>query len=153
MKLPDDIAVGADGNLWVTQSDNPPGKVAAARISPAGAITEVPSSTSPSSGNDGDQIVTGSDGNLWFTDLGVPPAIGRLALQIAPTASTGAARAITNATAKVSASVNPLGAATAVTFDYGTTRRLGAKLTARCPRRVAAQRPSRARYRGSPRAH
>jgi streptogramin lyase len=130
MKLPDDITVGADNNLWVTQSDTSPGKVAAARISTAGAITEVPSPTSPSSGDDGDQIVTGPDGNLWFTDVGTPPAIGRVALQIAPTASTGRASAVTNSTAKVSGSVNPLGAATTVTFGYGTTPALGAKLTA-----------------------
>jgi hypothetical protein len=111
MKLPDDITVGADNNLWVAQSDNSPGKVAAARISTAGAITEVPSPATPSSGDDGDQIVTGPDGNLWFTDVGTPPAIGRVALQIVPTASTGRASAVTNSTAKVSGSVNPLGAA------------------------------------------
>ncbi len=106
MKLPDDITVGADNNLWVTQSDNSPGKVAAARISTAGAITEVPSPTSPSSGDDGDQIVTGPDGNLWFTDEGTPPAIGRVALQIAPTASTGRASAVTNSTASITATLS-----------------------------------------------
>ena len=130
MKLPDDITVGADHNLWVTQSDNPPGTVAAARISVSGTITEVPSPPSHSSGNDGDQIVAGPDGNLWFTDLGTPAAIGKVSLQIPPTASTGAASDVTGTTAKVSGSVNPLGTATTVTFDYGTTPTLGAKMTA-----------------------
>jgi streptogramin lyase len=127
--LPDDITVGADGNLWVAQSDNPPVSLSVARVSPAGVITEFTSSTS-SSGSDTDQIVAGPDGNLWFTDGGTPAAIGKVALQLAPTASTGGASAVSSSTATVSGSVDPLGAATTVAFEYGRTPALGSNVTA-----------------------
>jgi hypothetical protein len=64
--------------------------------------------------------VAGPDGNLWFNDRG-SKSIGKVSLQIPPTAATGAASAITNTTATVSATVNPLGSPTTVAFQYGTS--------------------------------
>ena len=134
-KLPDDLTVGADGNVWVAQSDMAPLSLSVARVSPAGVISEFSNSAITSPGSDTDQIVAGPDGNLWFTDdfndSGMTGgAIGKVSLQIPPTASTSAASDVTGTTAKVSGSVNPLGTATTVTFDYGTTSNLGAKMTA-----------------------
>jgi len=135
MKLPDDLTAGADGNLWVAQSDTAPLSLSVARVSPAGVISEFSNSAITSPGSDTDQIVAGPDGNLWFTDDfndsgKTSGAIGKVSLQIPPTAHTGAASDVTGTTARVSGSVNPLGTATTVTFDYGTTPTLGAKMTA-----------------------
>ncbi len=93
-----------------------------ARITPAGAITEFTTglNTDPGQGSDGDALLSGPDGNLWFSDRG-SEAIGRISLQIPPTATTGAASAVTNTTATVSGIIKPLGARTTVTFQYGTT--------------------------------
>jgi streptogramin lyase len=118
--LEDDITVGVDGNIWVEQSS--PGAVS--RITPAGAITSFSNGLLPNAGSDGDRLVTGPDGNLWFNDRGAK-AIGMVSLQIPPTASTGAATAVTSSSATVSGAVNPRGAATTVTFEYGTTPALG----------------------------
>jgi streptogramin lyase len=118
--LLDDITVGADGNVWVEQSM--PGGIA--RITPAGVITQFTQGLLSGAGSDGDQLVTGPDGNLWFNDRGAK-AIGKVSLQIAPKATTGAASAVTSSTAKLSGSVNTLGTATPVTFQYGTTPALG----------------------------
>jgi streptogramin lyase len=124
--LPDDIAVGADGNLWVPQDDAGSAMTpSVARITPAGVITEFTAGLNLTGGSDKDQITAGPDGNLWFTDDGTPSAIGRVALQIPATATTGAASAITTTSATVSGAVTALGAATKVTFQYGTTRSFG----------------------------
>jgi virginiamycin B lyase len=121
----DDITVGADGNIWVEQASMDPSKPGGlARITTGGVITEFTQGLNPGQGGDGDVLLTGPDGNLWFSDRG-SKAIGKVSLQIPPTASTGAATAITNTTASVSGTVNPLGAATTVTFQYGTTPALG----------------------------
>jgi virginiamycin B lyase len=63
---PDQIALGADGNLWFTEER---GRIG--RITPAGEITEwpIPRGASPIG------IAAGSDGNLWFT---VADRIGRM---------------------------------------------------------------------------
>ena len=119
----DDITVGADGNIWVEQASQDglaPGGVA--RITPAGVITEFTTglNSDPGQGADGDVLLSGPDGNLWFSDRG-SKAIGKISLQIPPTATTGAASAVTNTTATVSGIINPLGARTTVTFQYGTT--------------------------------
>src|ERR1019366_1833217 len=90
MSLQNDITVGADGNLWIEQSM--PGGVA--RITTAGVITEFTAGLNMGAGSEKDRIVTGPDGNLWFTDNGTTKAIGRTALQLAPTASTGPASTI-----------------------------------------------------------
>ena len=65
---PYSIAVGADGNLWFTETvGNNIG-----RITPGGTITEfaLPHANSQPKG-----IAAGPDGNLWFTELG---RIGRI---------------------------------------------------------------------------
>jgi virginiamycin B lyase len=58
------IALGSDGNLWVTEGAGTffPSKIG--RITPAGALTDfdLPSGSSPGS------IVAGPDRNLWFTE-------------------------------------------------------------------------------------
>jgi virginiamycin B lyase len=125
----DDITVGLDGNIWVEQASIDPSKPGGvARITTAGAITEFTQGLNMGQGSDGDGLQTGPDGNLWFNDRG-SKAIGKISLQIPPTASTGAASAITNTTATVSGMVNPLGSPTTVTFQYGTTAALGAAAT------------------------
>ena len=128
----DDITVGADGNIWVEQASQD-GLAAGgvARITTAGVITEFTAglNTNPGQGGDGDALLTGPDGNLWFSDRG-SKAIGRISLQIPPTAATGATTAVANTTATVSGSVTPLGAPTAVTFQYGTTSALGSSKAA-----------------------
>ena len=117
----DDITVGPDGNIWVEQASNDPSKPGGvARITTAGIITEFTQGLNMGQGADGDALETGPDGNLWFSDRG-SNAIGKISLQLPPTASTGAASAVTSTTATVSGWVNPLGAATTVTFQYGTT--------------------------------
>ncbi len=123
--LEDDITLGADGNVWVEQSS--PGGIA--RITPAGVITAFTNGLLPGAGSDGDQLVTGPDGNLWFNDRGAK-AIGKVSLQLPPTATTEPARAVTSSTATVSGSVNPLGSATTVRFQYGPTKALGSTVAA-----------------------
>ena len=128
----DDITVGADGNIWVEQASQD-GHAAGgvARITTAGAITEFTAglNTNPGQGADGDVLLSGPDGNLWFSDRG-SKAIGRISLQIPPTATTGAADAITNTTATVQGMINPLGSPTTVTFQYGTTTALASTAAA-----------------------
>ena len=121
----DDITAGADGNIWVEQSM--PGGIA--RITPTGVITEFTSGLLPNAGSDGDGFTTGPDGNLWFNDLGAK-AIGKVSLELPATATTGTASAITTSSATVSGTVEPFGAPTAVTFQYGTTPALGSTVSA-----------------------
>jgi virginiamycin B lyase len=128
----DDITVGADGNIWVEQASQD--GVAAggiARITPTGGITEFTSglNTNPGQGADGDALLSGPDGNLWFSDRG-SEAIGRISLQIPPTATTGPASAVANTTATVSGTIDPLGSPTTVTFQYGATPGLGSAAAA-----------------------
>ena len=119
----DDITVGADGNIWIEQASQD-GLAAGgvARVTPSGAITEFTTglNTNPGQGADGDVLLPGPDGNLWFSDRG-SKAIGKISLQIPPTAITGAATAVTNTTATVSGTVDPLGSPTTVMFQYGTS--------------------------------
>ena len=127
----DDITVGADGNLWVEQANPgmPPSPGSIARITPSGTITEFTNGLLPNANADGDQLENGPDGNIWFNDRGAN-AIGKVSLELPPTASTGAASAITTSTATVSGSVEPFGAPTTVTFQYGTTPALGSTVSA-----------------------
>ena len=120
----DDITVGADGNVWVEQASQD--GVAAggiARITPMGAITEFTGglNTNPGQGADGDALLSGSDGNLWFSDRG-SEAIGKISLQIPPTATTGPASAVANTTATVSGTINPLGSPRPSGFNTGRPR-------------------------------
>jgi hypothetical protein len=112
--------------MWFTDDGTPP---AIGRITPAGAITEY--STGLNANSNPSVIVAGADGNVWFTDPGgTTPAIGQVALQLAPAVVTGAATAITTSSATVAGTANPLGAATTTAFHYGTTPALGSTITA-----------------------
>ena len=123
--LQDDIAPGPDGNVWVEQSS--PGGLA--RITPAGTITQFAKGLLPGAGSDGDQLASGPDGNLWFTDRGAK-AIGRVSLELLPTALTGSASKLSFGTATVDGSVTPLGASAKVKFQYGKSRKLGSTAAA-----------------------
>jgi streptogramin lyase len=129
--VPGEPVLGADGNLWLEQSSN----IGVARVTLAGTITEFKAGLDPlDMGAESDGMTAGPDGNLWFTDGGstgppvVPKAIGKLSLQLAPTASTGTASGVGNTTATLAGSVNPLGAATQTAFEYGTSAKLGSKV-------------------------
>lgn len=68
--LPQAIAVGPDGNLWVgeTYGNN------IARITPVGTVKEFPL---PATQVAPEGMVRGPDGNLWFL-VGGPPQVGRI---------------------------------------------------------------------------
>ena len=55
------IIVGLDGNLWFSESEV--NKIG--RITPAGVITEFPTTAPPPDGPNG--VCVGPDGNIWFT--------------------------------------------------------------------------------------
>lgn len=133
--LQDDITRGIDGNIWVEQSM--PGGIA--RITPTGVITEFTHGLLAGAGSDGDQLITGPDGNLWFSDRGAR-AIGRVALQLPPTARTDRARRVTRSAAKLFGLVNPRGAPTTVKFQYGMSKALGKSASA--GKLAASGRPS-----------
>jgi streptogramin lyase len=64
---PRDIAVGGDGNLWITQYDQMFGNSASlTRLTPAGVATRFPLANS-TAGPFG--MTADHNGNLWFTDL------------------------------------------------------------------------------------
>src|SRR5437763_8526612 len=100
-----------------------------ARITPAGVITEFTHGLLTGAGADGDQLITGPDGNLWFSDRGAR-AVGRVLLQLPPTARTDRAHRVTRSAAKVFGFVNPRGAATTVKFQYGKSKALGKSVNA-----------------------
>lgn len=70
--FPDGIAVGPDGNLWITQGTRFNKSQNVVRMTPAGVATLYPTGQTDSWG-----IVTGSDGNLWFAEH-TDDAIARL---------------------------------------------------------------------------
>jgi streptogramin lyase len=135
--LPVDLTVGLDGNIWVAQSagtDPATRPQAVDRVIPAPTVTTADiqrfsAGLQPAGIQDGDDIITGPDGNLWFTASAAPKGIGKLSLQIPPTATTGAASAITSSTAAIAGTVDPLGSATTVTVQYGTSATLGSTST------------------------
>src|ERR1051326_3495867 len=55
--LPLGIGAGPDGNVWFCET----GRSEIGRITPAGVITEFPTSLSPL------RITAGPDGNIWYT--------------------------------------------------------------------------------------
>jgi streptogramin lyase len=67
------IVTGPDGNLWVTLGAN-----GLARVTPAGAVTEYPASTTGfNAGIEVCSIAAGPDGNVWFGDCnGSKPSVG-----------------------------------------------------------------------------
>ena len=126
--LPLDITTGADGNLWVPQASmDPMTPSAVAEITTSGEITEITAGVDPAGLQDGDAILAGPNGALWFTDSNpAKTAIGRIV--IAPVSTTGAATAVSSATATISGSVTPLADTTAVSIQYGTTPSLGSSI-------------------------
>ena len=91
--LPQGIATGPDGNLWVTERDSAD-KVA--RMTTSGVFTEYNTLTNPSNPSG---IVAGPDGNMWFTE-GLPNSAARVVVGTACT-PTGAL-----ATAQTAVSTN-----------------------------------------------
>jgi virginiamycin B lyase len=67
-----DVALGADGNVWFTESAAP-GRIG--RITPAGQITEFTAGLTANSQPTG--ITAGSDGAMWFTER-IGARIGRI---------------------------------------------------------------------------
>jgi virginiamycin B lyase len=123
---PQDVTLGIDGNIWATQI-NPS---AIDSITPGGVATQITDGLGAGSDLTETDITVGPDGNLWFVDKGTPKAIARANVQLAPTATTGAASAIGQLTATVSGTVNPLGADTTVSVQYGGSSVLGSTVSA-----------------------
>jgi streptogramin lyase len=117
---------GIDGNLWLLQSQ----PNAVLRMAPSGSSTGFTAGLSPTADLIDTDITEGPDGNVWFVDKGPPVAIGRADVQLAPTATTGAASSVGTLTATVSGSVNPRGAPTTVSVEYGGSSVLGSKVSA-----------------------
>jgi streptogramin lyase len=123
---PQDITLGIDGNIWATQI-NPS---AIDQITPAGSATRFTDGLSAGADLTETDIAVGPDGNLWFVDKGTPKAIARADVQLEPTATTGPASSIGAVTATVAGTVNPRGAATTVSFQYGGSSVLGSTMSA-----------------------
>lgn len=119
------IVDGIDGNLWLLQSQ----PNAVLRVTPAGSVTPFTNGLSASANLVDTDITAGADGNTWFVDKGPPVAIGRADVQLAPTASTGVASSVGTITATVAGSVNPRGAPTTVSFQYGGSAVLGSTVS------------------------
>jgi virginiamycin B lyase len=117
------IANGVDGRVYFTEST----AGAVARISPSGTIQEftgagtsgLSSSSSPRA------IVLGPDSNIWFAQGAAGKGIARLSLE--PGAKTGSVSDVTDATAKVRASVEPNSQVTTAYFEYGPTAAYGSQ--------------------------
>jgi streptogramin lyase len=121
------IVDGIDGNLWLLQSQ----PEAVLRITPTGTLTPFTNGLNAGANLIDTDITVGADGNVWFVDGGTPTAIGRAdVLQLAPTAATGAASSIGTVTASVAGTVNPRGAATTVSVQYGGSSVLGSTVSA-----------------------
>jgi virginiamycin B lyase len=128
--VPQGIALGIDGNVWVTQhSLMPPAPEAVVRVKPDGTSTPFSDGLPATADLTEQDIVSGPDGNLWFVDGGTKE-IGRAAVQLAPTATTGAASSIGSVTASVAGTVNARGAATKVSVQYGGSSVLGSTVSA-----------------------
>ena len=123
---PADLTFGIDGNLWVPEYGAP----RLQRITPTGSMTTFTDGLGAGTDLLEGNITVGPDGNLWFVDKGTPKAIGRADVQLAPTATTGAASSIGTLTATVAGTVNPRGAATTVSVQYGGSSVLGSTVSA-----------------------
>jgi streptogramin lyase len=117
---------GFDGNLWLLQSQ----PNAVLRVTPSGSLTGFTDGLSATADLVDTDITEGADGNVWFVDKGSPVAIGRADVQLGPTATTGPASSIGAVTATVAGTVNPRGAATTVSFQYGGSSVLGSTMPA-----------------------
>jgi streptogramin lyase len=120
------IVDGSDGNLWLLQSQ----PEAVLRITPTGTLTPFTNGLNAGASLIDTDITEGADGNVWFVDKGTPTAIGRADVQLAPTATTGAASSVGTVTASVAGTVNPRGAATTVSVHYGGSSVLGSTVAA-----------------------
>jgi virginiamycin B lyase len=117
---------GIDGNLWLLQSQ----PNAVLRVTPSGSLTGFTAGLSPTADLIDTDITEGADGNAWFVDKGTPTAIARADVQLAPTAQTGPASSVGTLTATVAGTVNPRGAVTTVSVQYGGSSVLGSTVPA-----------------------
>jgi len=127
-----DITTGIDRDIWLATGDNGGTNPGVARVIPAtGQIRFFSAGLGAGAVvGDGSNIVSGPDGNLWLIDIGTPYAIVRADVQLPPTATTGAASSVTNASAHIAGTANPRGSATTVAVQYGTTPSLGSTVAA-----------------------
>jgi virginiamycin B lyase len=112
-----DIALGADGNGWFTETLN--GKIA--RVKPSGQIDEF--TTGIALRGMPHAIIAGPGTTLWFSDI-FNGRIGRIVLD-PPQALTGEAGGLTPSTATLSAAILPRGAPTTAHFELGRTTAYG----------------------------
>jgi streptogramin lyase len=69
------IATGPDGNLWFPEEPAAAVGGLIARVTPAGAIMELPGGVASANPSERRGIATGPDGNLWFTERAGPRVI------------------------------------------------------------------------------
>lgn len=74
---PASVRVGADGNLWMAETQGA-GRIA--RVTPAGAVTEFTGGVTPglSAGRQPANLVAGPDGNVWVTEFADPSGVARV---------------------------------------------------------------------------
>jgi virginiamycin B lyase len=114
-----DVAVGPDGNAWMTDKVGP----RLGRVATSGRTTVF------SQGLAGDavlgSITDGPGDTLWFTDVNATVGrVGRVRLD-RPTVTTEAATNIGQTAAGVGATATPSGTVSRVRFEYGTTTEYG----------------------------
>lgn len=115
---PGHIIVGPDQSLWFTDAGATP---SIGRITTTGLITEYPLGVAGAHPTD---LIADPQGNLWYADSNA--GIGKVALQMPPQVSTGPGANITEGSAIVTGTVNPLGSAVrSVAIDYGPTPKYG----------------------------
>jgi streptogramin lyase len=120
-----DIAVGRDGNAWVTDAHDPDQMLGEARV---GRVTPRGRSTAFAVGLAADAqpgfIAEGPGDTMWFTDPAGGGRIGRVSFE-RPSTTTEAASEVGQTGADVAAVVTPRGVTTRVRFAYGRTEAYG----------------------------
>jgi streptogramin lyase len=111
-----DLAVGPDGNAWVT--DKKSGGLG--RVATTGRTMLLTSGFAPNAAPH--LLTSGADDTLWFTDD--EQRIGRVTLD-RPTTTTEPAGGVERTVATVGAAITPRGTVSRVRFDYGTTTAYG----------------------------
>jgi streptogramin lyase len=112
---PTEIAVGPDGYLWFTeQVGSRIGRIPPTATSQNPQIEEF---TVPL-GDVATGITLGPDGNMWFTE-NATSKVGRITTP--PTATTGAATAVTGSTATIAGAANGHAQSTSYHFEYGVS--------------------------------
>lgn len=118
-----DLAVGADGNAWITDVRHPVYLAGATRI---GRVSSLGRVTAFTAGLADDahlgSITAGPGDTLWFTDAA--GRIGRVTFD-RPAVATEAAGDVGQTGATVAATATPRGTPTRVRFVYGTTTSYG----------------------------